>query len=157
MWSKGDTRYLKIFFRQHFHPLLKGDYSHQPKPPARLHHLLGQVRLGLQPPNQTSNFGQIFLLSSFFAMRTGSLMACSAFSGSSMGTLCMDRASAFSGSSMGTLCIDRASCCQASSPWGHLRKTHFKFYKILCLLGSVCIIKRRFSNYRSILMVNVAY
>ena len=88
MWSKGDTRYLKIFFRQHFHPLLKGDHSHQPKPPARLHHLLGQVRLGLQPPNQTSNFGQIFLLSSFFAMRTGSLMACSAFSGSSMCTLC---------------------------------------------------------------------
>ena len=56
MWSKGDTRYLKIFFRQHFHPLLKGDHSHQPKPPARLHHLLGQVRLGLQPPNQTSKF-----------------------------------------------------------------------------------------------------
>ena len=30
------------------------------------------------------------------------------------------------------------------------RKTHFKFYKILCLLGSVCIIKRCFSNYISL-------
>ena len=39
----------------------------------------------------------------------------------------------------------------------NIYRKHFKFYKILCLLGSVCIIKRRFSNYRSIFMVNVAY
>ena len=36
-----------------------------------------------------------------------------------------------------------------------IRKMHFKFYKILCLLESICKLKMRFSNYRSIQMENV--